>query len=97
MIYFPEDKIYLDVLLFIIFVALFPFCCFAGMIYTLTDFSCLDISILFIFLIFCLSGFIHSCKSNVDFILEPNLAIYHKKISSLYSPDSKSPSFRTDA
>ena len=59
------------------------------MICTLTDVFCLENSLLLIFLVFC--------KSNVDIILKPNLAIYHNNISSPYSPDSKSPSFRTHA
>ena len=67
------------------------------MIYTLTDLICLDNSILLISLIFCRSDFIKNCKSNVDNISKTNLAVYHNKISSSYSPDSKSPSFRTHA
>ena len=57
------------------------------MIYTLTDFTCLGIFILLIFLIFCLSDFIDNCKSQVDNISEVNLAIIHNKVSSQYSPD----------
>ena len=38
------------------------------MIYILVDFICLDISILKVFLIFCLSDFIDNCKSPVDII-----------------------------
>ena len=65
------------------------------MIYTLTDLIYLDISIFSIFLIFCLSDFINNCSSNVDIISKINLDVYHNKISLPYSPDSKSPSFRT--
>ena len=67
------------------------------MIYTSTDPICLDISILLIFLIFCLSDFNNNCKSNVDIILKPNLTIYRNMISSPFSLDSKSPSFGTHA
>ena len=66
------------------------------MIYTLTDFMFRHFDT-FIFLIFCLSGFPNNCKSNVDIFSEPNLAVYHKKISSPYPLDSESPSFRTNA
>ena len=55
----------------------------------LTDFKCLDISIFLIFRMFCLSEFISNCKSNVDKILNTNLALYHNKVSSPYSPDKK--------
>ena len=52
------------------------------MIYTLTDFAYLDISILLVFLIFCLSDFINNCKSNVDNVSSPNLALNQYQISS---------------
>ena len=67
------------------------------MIYTLTDFVCLDVSIQLIFLIICLSGFIDNCKSPVDIISKTNLSVYNNKVSSQYSPDRKSLSFRTHA
>ena len=67
------------------------------MICTLIYFVCLDILILLTFLIFCLSEFIDNCKSPVDTISEDNLSIYNNKVSSQYSPDRKSPSFRTHA
>ena len=67
------------------------------MIYTLTDFICLDISVLFIFLVFCLSDSINNCKPNVDIILKPDLAISQNKIPSPHLPDSESLSFRTHA
>ena len=44
----------------------FSFLHFTIMIYTRTDFACLNISILSVFLIFCLSDFINNCKSNDD-------------------------------
>ena len=44
-------------------------------------------------MVFCLSDFIIISKSEVDTISEPNLATYHKRISSTDSPDSKSSSF----
>ena len=61
----------------------------ALMIYTLTDFVCLDISVLLIFLVFCLSDFINNCKSQVDTLSKVNLAVYHNKVSSQSSPDRK--------
>ena len=67
------------------------------MICTLIYFVCLDILILLTFLTFCLSEFIDNCKSPVDTISEDNLSIYNNKVSSQYSPDRKSPSFRTHA
>ena len=67
------------------------------MICTLIYFVCLDILILLTFLIFSLSEFIDNCKSPVDTISEDNLFIYNNKVSSQYSPDRKSPSFRTHA
>ena len=67
------------------------------MIYTLIYFICFDILILLTFLIFCLSEFIDNCKSPVDIISEINLSVYNNKVSSQYSPDRKSPSFRTHA
>ena len=67
------------------------------MICILICFVGLDILILLTFLIFCLSEFIDNCKSPVDTISETNLSLYNNKISSQYSPDGKSPSFRTHA
>ena len=75
----------------------FPPLCLTAMIYTLTNLNCLDISILLIFLIFCLPDFINNCKSPVDTISRTNLAVYNNKVSSPHSPDRKSPSFRTHA
>ena len=74
-----------------------PLLYFTSMIYTLIDFICLDISILLIFLVFCLSDFIDNCKSPVDIISKTNLTVYNNKVSSQHSPDKKSPSFRTHA
>ena len=67
------------------------------MICTLIYIVCLDILILLIFRIFCLSEFIDNCKSPVDTISEKNLSVYNNKVSKQYSPDRKSPSFRTHA
>ena len=67
------------------------------MIYTLIYFICFDIFILLTCLMFCLSDFIDNCKSPVDFIYGTNLSVYNNKVSSQYSPDKKSPSFRTHA
>ena len=67
------------------------------MIYTLVDFFCLDISIFLIFVIFCLSDFIDNCESPVDIIYKTNSSVYNNEVSSPYSPDRKSPSFRTHA
>ena len=67
------------------------------MIYTLTDFICLDISILLAFLVFCLVDFINICKSKIDTISKSNLTVYHKRISLPDSRDSKNPSFGTHA
>ena len=67
------------------------------MICILIYFVCLDILILLTFLILCFSEFIDNCKSPVDNIPEDNLSVYNNKVSSQYSPDSKSPSFRTHA
>ena len=67
------------------------------MIYTLVDFICLDNSILLIFVIFCLSDFIDNCESPVDIIYKTNSFGYNNKVSSPYSPDRISPSFRTHA
>ena len=67
------------------------------MIFILIYFVCLDVLILLTFLIFCLSDFIDNCKSPVDTISEANLYIYNNEVSSQYSPDRKSPSFRTHA
>ena len=61
------------------------------MIYTVTDFVLLGISILLIFLIFCLSNFINNSKSPVDIILQSNLAVYSNKVSSPHSPDREKP------
>ena len=59
------------------------------MVYTLIYFIYLDICILLIFVIFCLSEFINHCKSPVDTNSESNLVIHHNKVSSQYSPDRK--------
>ena len=67
------------------------------MIYTLTDFFCVDMSILLAFLIFCLCDFLNNCKSKVDNITNCNLALYQYQISSPDLPNRKRPSFRTDA
>ena len=69
----------------------------AFIVCTLIYFACLDILILLIFLIICLSEFIDNCKSPVDTLSENNLSVYNNKVSSQYSPDRKSPSFRTYA
>ena len=50
------------------------------MIYTLTDFVCLDVSMLLVFFIFCLSDIINNCKSNNDIISNLNLDIYNHQI-----------------
>ena len=73
--------IYLDVLVFIVFMTLFLLLCFTVMINTLTDLICLEISMLLIFLMFWLSDFIINSQSNVDIISKSNLAFYHNKIS----------------
>ena len=75
----------------------FPLLYLTFMICILIYFVCLDILILLTFLIFCLSEFIDNCKSPVDTISEDNLSVYNNKVSSQYSPDRKSPSFRTHA
>ena len=67
------------------------------MIYTLIYLTGFDILLLLTFLIFCLSDFIDNCKSPVDITSETNLFVYNNKVSSEYSPDRKSPSFRTHA
>ena len=67
------------------------------MISILIYFVGLDILILLTFLIFCLSEFIDNRKSPVDTISENNLSVYNNKVSSQYSPDWKSLSFRTHA
>ena len=67
------------------------------MICTLIYFVCLDLLILLTLLIFCFSEFIDNCKSPVDTTSEDNLSFYNNKVSSQYSPDRKSPSFRTHA
>ena len=67
------------------------------MICILIYFVCLDILILLTLLIFCLSEFIDICKSPLDTISETNLSVYFNKVPSQYSPDRKSPSFRTHA
>ena len=53
------------------------------MVYILIDFIYLDISTLFILLIFCLCVYINICKS------ETNLVVHNNKVSSQYSPDKK--------
>ena len=67
------------------------------MIYTLTDFICLDISILLAFLMFYISDFINNCMPKVDIITNPNLALCQYQIFSPGSPNRKRPSFRTHA
>ena len=67
------------------------------MICILIYFVGLNILILLTFLIFCLSEFIDICKPPVDNISETNLSIYNNEVSSQYSTDRKSPSFRTHA
>ena len=59
------------------------------MIYTLIYFICVDICILLIFVIFCLSEFVNNCKSPVNTNSKPNLVIHHNKVSSQYSPGRK--------
>ena len=59
------------------------------MIYTLIYFICLDVYILLIFVIFCLSEFIIKCKSPVNTNSESKLVINHNKISSQYSAGRK--------
>ena len=73
----------------------FPLLYLTSMIYTLIYFICFDILILLTFLIFCLSDFIDNCKSPVDIISETNLSVCNNNVSSQYSLDRKSPSFRT--
>ena len=65
------------------------------MIYTLADLIFLDTSLLSVFLMFWLSDFNNNCKSKVDIITNPNLALYQYQISSPDSPDTKRPSFRS--
>ena len=67
------------------------------MIYTVTDFICLDISILLIFLIYCLSVFSDNCETPVDIIAKTNLSVYINKDCSQNSPDRKGRSFPTHA
>ena len=67
------------------------------MVYILIYFIYFDILILLTFLIFCLAVFFDNCKSPVDIISENNLFVYNNKVSSQYSPDRESPSFRTHA
>ena len=62
----------------------FPLLYFTFMICILIYFVCVDILILLIFLIFCLSEFIDNCKSPVDTISENNLSVYNNKVSSQY-------------
>ena len=50
------------------------------MIYTSTDFICLDISMFLVFLILCLSDIINKCKSNNDIISNLSLVIYNHQI-----------------
>ena len=75
----------------------FPIFYFTRMVYTSTDFICLDISKLLVFLIFCLSDLINNRKSNVDTISKTTLADYHNKVSSPHSAYRKNVSFRTHA
>ena len=74
-----------------------PFLRLASMIYTSIYFICFDILVLLNFLISCLSDFIDNCKSPVDIIFNTYLSVHSNKVSSRYSPDRKSPSFRTHA
>ena len=67
------------------------------MIYTSTDFICLDVSLLLIFLIICLSDITDICVSSVDIIFKTNSSVYNNKVSPQFSPDRKNPSFRTRA
>ena len=58
------------------------------MICTLTDFVCLDNSVLSIFLLFCLPDYNQNCKSNVNF----NSAVYqYQQTSSPDLSDRKNP------
>ena len=75
----------------------FPLLYLTFMICILICFVSIDILILLTFLIFCLSEFIDNCKSAVDTISEKKLTVYINKLPSQYSPDRKSPSFRTHA
>ena len=75
----------------------FPSLCLASMIYTLIYFIGFDILILLTFLIFCLSVFIDNCKSPIANTAETSSSVYNNMVSSQYSPDRKSPSFRTHA
>ena len=97
MIYIPDDNIYVDVLVFVIFITLFRFYILPLRYLPYLILFCLDISILLIFLVFCRSVFIINRKSNVDNISKFSLAVYHNQLSSPDSPDSKSSSFRTHA
>ena len=69
------------------------------MIYTLTDFICLDISIQITLLIFCLSDFIDNCKPPVGTISKTRLSNNNNKVSSQFSSDKKALpfEFRTHA
>ena len=89
--------IILDVLVFIVFFSPVLILYFTFLMFTLIDFICLDISILLTFLIFCLCHFFDNCKSPVDTTSKANLSVYKNNFSSQYSPDRKSPSFRSHA
>ena len=97
MYYFPDDDIHINVFVFHCVHKPFPLLYLTSMIYTVMDFICLDGSLLLIFLIFFLSVFIDNCKSPVDITSKTNSSVYNNKVSSQYSPDRKSPSFRTHA
>ena len=60
------------------------------MIYTLIYFICLDICILLIIVIFCLSEFINNCKSPININSKSDLVILYNEVSSQYSPGRKS-------
>ena len=90
--------IYLDVFVFIIFITLFRFFLqFTVTIRSLTDFICLDISLLLAFSIFCLSDFINICKSKVDNTTNFNLALHQNYVSLPDSPDRRRLSFQFHA
>ena len=59
------------------------------MIYISIDFICLDLSILLLYLTFCLSEEINNCKTPVDIVSKSNLAAYSNKVSSPHLPDRK--------
>ena len=94
MIQIPNDKVYVDVFVFVNFIILnrfffYFFYLYLNWLHLLRHFFNL------IFLIFCLSDFFNNCKSNFVFFQTLKLAVFRNRISSLFSPDYKSPSFRT--